>query len=68
MQPYFFDLKDGTWMVDPTGLICRGDNDAESKGRQIAAEGGRQTKISSAALVVINSDGQAIKKVPVKPS
>jgi hypothetical protein len=56
---YFFDLKYGTRLVDPKGLICRDDNDAESKGRQIAAEVGvgKPKSHPQRYVVVINFDG-----------
>jgi hypothetical protein len=67
MPLYFFDLKNGTRLVDPTGRECRDDKDAEVKGRQIAAEVGigKPESHPQRYVAVINSEGEEIKKVPV---
>jgi hypothetical protein len=68
MPRYFFDLKDGTRLIDPAGLECRDDKDAELKARQIAAEVavGKPDSDPQRYVAVINSEGQEISKVPVK--
>ena len=69
MPRYYFDLKDGTRLVDPAGLDCRDDSDAEIKGRRFADE----LAISKPDIdpqrhiAVINSDGHEILKIAVRP-
>ena len=52
MPRYFFDLKDGRRLVDPSGLECR----------DLAAQSGGH----SDRYVAVILDGQEIGKVPVK--
>jgi hypothetical protein len=70
MPLYFFDLKDGTRLVDPSGTECRDDEAAELKGKQLAVEVGigEPESHSQRYVAVINSEGQEIKKVPITRS
>jgi hypothetical protein len=70
MPRYYFDLKDGTRLLDPAGLDCRDDKDAELKALQIAADvaRGKPDTDRQRHVAVINSEGHEILKVPVKPA
>lgn len=66
MPRYFFDLKDGRRLVDPSGLECRDDVDAMSRAQQIAGDLAAQSGGHSDRYVAVILDGQEIGKVPVK--
>jgi hypothetical protein len=67
MSRYFFDVKNGHRLIDPSGLDCRDDQEARKQAihiaHQIAMEaphaGGRQ-------VAILNNDRQEIGKVPVR--
>jgi len=69
MSRYFFDIKDGHRLVDPSGLDCLDDADAISKGetmaRQIEAEGPVDVD-SQRHVAVINEKGHQIAKIAVR--
>jgi hypothetical protein len=67
MPRYFFDVKNGHRLIDPSGLDCQDDQEAITQAtfiaRQIALDvpdtsGGR-------SVAVLNSARQEISKVPV---
>jgi len=67
MPRYFFDIKDGHGLVDPSGLNFKNDDDAIARAKVIAigvsldkpeVDPGRH-------IAVINDAGQEIFKVPV---
>jgi hypothetical protein len=68
MPRYFFDIKDGRRLVDPSGLDCLDDADAISKGeakaRQIEADDSVDMD-PQRHVVVINEEGQQIGKIAV---
>lgn len=70
MPLYFFDVKDGKRLVDPTGLNCRDDNEAVAKAeilaRQIALE--TSTLDTLRCVAVLNEVGDEVFKVPVPTS
>lgn len=70
MPRYFFDIKDGRRLVDPSGLDCRDDADAISKGetmaRQIEADGSVDMD-PQRHVAVINQEGQQIGKIAIQP-
>jgi hypothetical protein len=69
MPRYFFDLKNGHRILDPSGLDCLDDADAISKGetmaRQIEVDGSVDID-SQRHLAVINEEGQQIGKIAVR--
>ena len=68
MPHYFFDLKDGKRLVDPTGLHCSDDADALSKARRIAVEvAARKPDTDPQRYVVVILDGQEVGRVAVRP-
>ncbi len=70
MPRYFFDVKDGRRLVDASGLDCRDDADAISKGetmaRQIEADGSVDMD-PQRHVAVINHEGQQIGKIAIQP-
>ena len=66
MSRYFFDIKNGHRLVDPSGLDCKSESEAMRSAaviaRQIATEAppGQRRHVS-----VLDSDRNEIGKVPV---
>jgi hypothetical protein len=67
MPRYYFDVKNGHRLIDPTGLECRDDQDAITQAtfiaRQIALDvpdtsGGR-------SIAVLNSEREEVSKVSI---
>ena len=69
MPRYFFDIKNGHRLVDPSGLDCLDDADAISKGetmaRRIEADGSVDMD-PQRHVAVINDEGQQIGKIAVR--
>jgi hypothetical protein len=42
MPLYYFDIKNGHRLIDPSGLDCENDDDAAAKARVIAIEIARE--------------------------
>jgi hypothetical protein len=68
MPKYYFDLVDGSRLVDPSGLDCRDDHDANAKAEIIA----KQIEVDIPAapvqrhVEVLNEDRAKVAKVPVR--
>jgi len=68
MPKYYFDLVDGSRLVDPSGLDCRDDHDANAKAKIIA----KQIEVDIPAtpiqrhVEVLNEDRDKVAKVPVR--
>jgi hypothetical protein len=67
MPRYYFDVKDGTRLADPSGLDCRDDADALCKARFIAEQIARSAPHHSSLrqIQVLNEEGEEISIVPV---
>jgi hypothetical protein len=67
MPRYHFELTNGHRLPDPTGLECKGDQDAKSKAdliaRRIADETGSNG--NGRFVRVVDDDGSDIYRVPV---
>jgi hypothetical protein len=72
MPHYYFDIKDGHTLRDPSGRDCENDNDAMEKARVIAIgiSLDKPAVDPKRHIAVINDAGQEISKVAVysKPS
>jgi hypothetical protein len=72
MPHYYFDIKDGHTLLDPSGRDCENDNDAMEKARVIAigVSLDKPAVDPKRHIAVINDAGQEISKVAVysKPS
>ena len=66
MPLYFFDVKDGHRLTDPSGLECRDDQDAEQKAIVIAQQIARDSPPSAVRYVaILNGDRREIGKVKI---
>jgi hypothetical protein len=63
---YFFDVKNGHRLIDPTGVDCHDDHEAIKAGvfiaKQIAAE---VPPDQPRHISVLNSDRQEVVQVPI---
>ena len=66
MSRYFFDVKNGHRLVDPSGLDCRNDQEAIQNAiviaRQIAADAPPN---GPRHVSVLNSNREEVSKVPI---
>jgi hypothetical protein len=64
---YFFDIKNGHRLVDPTGVACASDTDAEQKGRVMARQLAANGPSSPARrLAVIDEQGRELAVIPIE--
>ena len=64
MARYFFDVKDGDWLVDPDGLDCTDDTRAMDHAGVIARRIGLQSPTGNRRKVaVIDNHGHEIGSV-----
>jgi hypothetical protein len=69
MPRYFFDIKNGHRLVDPSGLDCSDDDEAIAKAKVIALQISEDTSAEGQRhIAVLNSERQEVSKVPVHPS
>jgi hypothetical protein len=72
MPQYYFDIKDGHKLVDPSGMKFKNDEDAIARAKVIAigVSLDKPTVDPERHIAVMNDEGQEIFKVPVysKPS
>jgi hypothetical protein len=69
MSRYYFDVKNGHRLIDPSGLDCRDDQEARNQAiiiaRQIAMDA---PKSEGRHVAVLNSDREEVSKVPIAAS
>ena len=67
MPRYYFDVKNGHRLIDPTGLERRDDQDAITQATVIAAQIAMDVSNTSGgrSVAVLNSVKEEISKVPV---
>ena len=66
MPRYFFDVKNGHRLVDPSGLDCRNDQEAIKNAIVIARKIAEDAPPTGPRHVsVLNSDRQEVSKVPI---
>jgi hypothetical protein len=67
MAKYYFDVKNGHRLIDPSGLDCDNDNDAMSKAKVIAREiaGAVENPSVPRKVAVMNSDRHEIDHVNI---
>jgi hypothetical protein len=67
MPRYFFDLKDGHRLVDPSGTDCKNDADAIGKAKVIAigVSLDKPADDPERHIIVTDGAGQEISRVPV---
>jgi hypothetical protein len=68
MPKYYFDLTDGSRLVDASGLDCRDDQDAQAKAKIIAKQVGDETPSHPIPrhVEVLDEDRAKVSKVPVR--
>jgi hypothetical protein len=66
MSRYFFDVKNGHRLVDPSGLDCRNDQEAIKNAIVIARQIAEDAPPTGPRHVsVLNSDREEVSKVPI---
>jgi alcohol dehydrogenase YqhD (iron-dependent ADH family) len=67
MPRYYFDLKNGHRLIDPSGLDCRDDQEAIAKAVIIAQQIGLDAPgaVGGRHISVLDSERQEITAVPV---
>ena len=67
MPHYFFDVKNGHRLVDPSGIDCRNDEQATSQAIVIAAQIANDVPAAAGVrhVSILNSEREEIGKVPV---
>lgn len=67
MPNYFFDIKDGHRLIDPSGKTFKNDDDAIAMAKVFAIQVSLDMpKVDpSRHIAVLNQDGDEIFKVPV---
>ncbi len=64
---YYFDVKNGHRLIDPSGLDCRDDQEAIKAGKVIARQIAEDAPPNNPRHVdVLNSDGLSIGKVAIR--
>jgi hypothetical protein len=65
MPKYYFDLVDGSRLVNPSGLDCRDDRDANAKAKNAKhIEAEIPTAPVQRHVEVLNEDRNKVAKVP----
>jgi hypothetical protein len=69
MARYYFDVKNGHRLVDPSGLDCKSDRDAVTKAEVIAQQIAVEIPNPSTPrkIAVMDSDRQEIDNVDIHP-
>ena len=67
MPRYYFDLKDGYRLIDPSGVDCPNDEAAKKQAKVIAARIATDIpdRVHRRRVAVINDEGHEIVAVPV---
>jgi hypothetical protein len=67
MPRYFFDVKNGHRLIDPSGLECRDDQDATAQATVIAAQIAKEVPGSSGVrhIAILDGTREEIGRVPV---
>jgi hypothetical protein len=63
---YFFDIENGHRLVDPAGVECASDSDAQEKGTFIAQQIAADSPSSAARrLAVMDDEGKEVAVIPI---
>ncbi len=67
MPRYFFDIKDGHRLVDPSGMNFASDDEAIARAKVFAIQVSLDTPKSDPMrhIAVLNQDGDEVSRVPV---
>lgn len=67
MSRYFFDIKNGHRLIDPSGLDCRDDQEAVRNAAAIARQIAADAPSDEARHIsILNGDRQEVGKVDVE--
>jgi hypothetical protein len=69
MPRYFFDIKNGHRLIDPTGLDCSGDDEAFANAKMIAIQIAHETSGADGQrhIAIMDGERKEIGKIPVHP-
>ena len=67
MPGYFFDIKNGHRLVDPSGMNFATDAEAIAKAKVLAIQVSLDTPLADPKrhIAVLNQDGDEVSRVPV---
>ncbi len=67
MPRYYFDVKNGHRLIDPSGLDCRNDRDATAQAAIIAKQIAADVPASAGVrhVAIMDSERKEVGKVPV---
>jgi hypothetical protein len=65
MPRYFFDIKDGHRLVDPSGVECANDHSAIEYGRRMAAKLALEASHLGRSIAIVDATGQQIATVRI---
>ena len=67
MPRYFFDVKNGHRLIDPSGLDCRNDGEARAQATEIAKQIAIDVPASAGVrhVAILDSERKEVGKVPV---
>jgi capsular polysaccharide biosynthesis protein len=70
MPRYFFDVKNGHRLVDPSGIDCRNDREAKAQAAEIAKQIAIDVPSSAGVrhVAILDSERKEVGKVPVHPN
>jgi hypothetical protein len=66
MPKYYFEIKNGHSLKDPSGLDCTDDEDALEKGEVIAQKVAETTKRAGRRVAIHREDGVTVGALPVR--
>jgi hypothetical protein len=69
MPHYFFDIKNGHRLIDPSGLDCSGDDEAIANAKMIALQIAQDTSGAGGQrhIAILDGERKEIGKIPVHP-
>jgi hypothetical protein len=69
MPRYFFEVKNGHRLVDPTGLDCASDDEAKRQAKYIASQIAQDAPASiKRRVTVIDEEGREVTAIEVDQS
>jgi sensor histidine kinase regulating citrate/malate metabolism len=66
MPKYYFEIKNGHSLRDPSGLDCANDDDALLKGKVIAQKVAETARSARRQVAIHREDGVTVGEVPVR--
>jgi hypothetical protein len=66
MPRYYFEIRNGHSLRDPSGLDCANDDDALQKGKVIAQKVAETAKPARRKLAIHREDGVTVSELPIR--